>query len=265
MEEVDEFAATESNHDYLGGLAMSVTLVGAVATAGVLGVTHAIEPDHVAGIASLTSRYGDAKLSALVGACFSLGHVALVVCWLTIGYVLLGRTEFPAVFDTVGTLGVGILLGILGVALAFGGFKRLFYAHSHSHEHDGKAHSHVHAHVPFLSGHQNDAAHSHDHTVRAYLKTGVVGALFTLSPPLSMIVFSSTLLSSGAELVLVAVATYAIAITATMSALGAGAGAVFGKTSQLNVRVYGGAQALTGVLVVALAGSLLGGIIPLFG
>lgn len=261
MGDVDEFAATESNHDYLGRPAMSVTLVGAVATAGVLGVTHAIEPDHVAGIASLTSRYGDAKLSALVGACFSLGHVALVVCWLAIGYVLLGRTEFPAVFDTIGTLGVGILLGILGVALAFSGLKRLFYAHNHSHEHDGKAHSHVHTHVPFLSGDHNDATHSHDHTVRAYLKTGVVGALFTLSPPLSMIVFSSTLLSTGAELILVAVLTYAISITTTMSALGAGAGAIFGKTSQLNVRVHGAAQVLTGIVVVMLASSLLTGVV----
>jgi len=242
---------------------MSVTLFSAVATASVLGITHAIEPDHVAGIASLTSRYGDAKLSALVGACFSLGHVALVVCWLAIGYVVLGRTEFSTIFDTVGTLGVGILLGILGVALAFGGLKRLFYAHSHTHEHGDETHSHLHAHIPFLDGDSHaNAAHSHDHTVRAYLKTGVVGALFTLSPPLSMIVFSSTLFSTGAELVLVAVATYAIAITTTMSALGAGAGAVFGKTSQLDIRVYGGAQALTGVLVVALAGSLLGGVVP---
>ncbi|MCG1004714.1 MULTISPECIES: hypothetical protein [Halobacterium] len=245
---------------------MSVTLFSAVATAGVLGVTHAVEPDHVAGIASLTSRYGDAKLSALVGACFSLGHVALVVCWLAIGYVVLGRTEFPAVFDTIGTLGVGVLLGILGVVLAFGGLKRLFYAHSHSHEHDGETHTHLHAHIPFRSEDSHgDSAHSHDHTVLAYLKTGFVGALFTLSPPLSMIVFSSTLFSTGAELVLIAVTTYAIAITVTMSALGAGAGAIFGKTSELNTRVYGGAQALTGVLVVTLAGSLLGGVIPLFG
>jgi nickel/cobalt exporter len=264
MEAVDDFAGTGDNHHYLRGTTMSVTLAGAVATACVLGVTHAIEPDHVAGIASLTSRYGDAKLSALVGACFSLGHVALVICWLTIGYILLGHTKFPPVFDTVGTLGVGVLLGILGVALAFGGLKRLFYTHSHPHEHDDATHSHVHAHVPFLGGDHNEAAHSHDHTVQAYLKTGVVGALFTLSPPLSMIVFSSSLLSTGPGLVLVAVVTYAIAITATMSALGAGAGAIFGKTSQLNVRVHGGAQVLTGVLVVVLAGSLLTGAVSVF-
>lgn len=236
---------------------MSVTLVGAVATAGVLGFTHAIEPDHVAGIASLTSQYGDAKLSAFVGACFSAGHVALVVCWLGVGHLVLGRTEFPAVFDTLGTVGVAALLGVLGAALATGGLRRVVYAHSHQ---SGEAtHRHTHVRLPFLGG---DDEHHHDHSAAGYLKTGVVGALFTLSPPLSMVVFSSTLLSTGPELVAVAVGTYAVAITGTMSALGASAGAVFGRTGRLDARVHGAAQAVTGVVVVALAGSL---VLPLVG
>ena len=236
---------------------MSVTVAGALLTAGVLGVTHAIEPDHVAGIASLTGRYGDSRLSALVGACFSAGHVALVVVWLSVGYLLLGRTEFPAVFDRIGTVGVGVLLGALGGLLVLGGVRRVAYAHTR---------------LPLLggSGHtdgdpEDHAVHAHDHTVRAYLKTGVVGALFTLSPPLSMIAFSATLYSANPGLVALAVAAYAVGITLTMSALGAGVGAAFGAASELNVRVYGGAQALAGVLVVGLAVSLLAGAVPLLG
>ena len=236
---------------------MSVTLVGAVATAGVLGFTHAIEPDHVAGIASLTSQYGDAKLSAFVGACFSAGHVALVVCWLGVGHLVLGRTEFPAVFDTLGTVGVAVLLGVLGAALATGGLRRVVYAHSH--ERGEATHRHTHVRLPFLCG---DDEHRHGHTTAGYLKTGIVGALFTLSPPLSMVVFSSTLLSTGPELVAVAVGTYAVAITGTMSALGASAGAVFGRTGRLDARVHGAAQAVTGVVVVVLAASL---VLPLVG
>jgi hypothetical protein len=236
---------------------MSVTLLGAVATAGVLGITHAVEPDHVAGITSLTGRYGDARLSAFVGACFSLGHVTLVVCWLGVGYLLLGRTGFPAAFDAVGTVGVAVVLGVLGAALATGGLRRAVYEHAH----DNDAHRHVHVRVPFVGGDEHD----HDHTAAGYLETGVVGALFTLSPPLSMIVFSSTLLSAGPELVAVAVGTYAVAITGTMSALGAGAGAVFGRTERLNARVHGAAQAVTGVVVVGLAGSLLVDVVPAVG
>jgi cytochrome c biogenesis protein CcdA len=236
---------------------VNVTVAGALLTAGVLGVTHAIEPDHVAGIASLTGRYGDSRLSALVGACFSAGHVALVVVWLSVGYLLLGRTEFPAVFDRIGTVGVGVLLGALGGLLVLGGVRRVAYAHTR---------------LPLLggSGHtdgdpEDDAVHAHDHTVRAYLKTGVVGALFTLSPPLSMMAFSATLYSANPGLVALAVAAYAVGITLTMSALGAGVGVAFEAASELNVRVYGGAQTLAGVLVVGLAVSLLTGAVPLLG
>jgi len=236
---------------------VNVTVAGALLTAGVLGVTHAIEPDHVAGIASLTGRYGDSRLSALVGACFSAGHVALVVVWLSVGYLLLGRTEFPAVFDRIGTVGVGVLLGALGGLLVLGGVRRVAYAHTR---------------LPLLggSGHtdgdpEDDAVHAHDHTVRAYLKTGVVGALFTLSPPLSMMAFSATLYSANPGLVALAVAAYAVGITLTMSALGAGVGVAFEAASELNVRVYGGAQTLAGVLVVGLAVSLLAGAVPLLG
>ena len=248
------------------GTVVTATLVGALVTASVLGVTHAVEPDHVAGIASLTGRFGDARLSALVGACFSLGHVALVVGWLGVGSVLLRQTTFPPAFDIVGSAGVAIVLGLLGTTLAVGGLRRL--RHAHTHEHDGTVHTHAHVHLPLLGGHDPathdaDATHDHDHTLQAYLKTGVVGALFTLSPPLSMIAFSSTLFSADPDLVVVAVVVYAVSITVTMSALGAGAGAVFERTSRTNRRVHGGVQALAGVLVVGTAVTVLVGVSPL--
>ena len=248
------------------GTVVTATLVGALVTASVLGVTHAVEPDHVAGIASLTGRFGDARLSALVGVCFSLGHVALVVGWLGVGSVLLRQTTFPPAFDIVGSAGVAIVLGLLGTTLAVGGLRRL--RHAHTHEHDGTVRTHAHVHLPLLGGHDPathdaDATHDHDHTLQAYLKTGVVGALFTLSPPLSMIAFSSTLFSADPDLVVVAVVVYAVSITVTMSALGAGAGAVFERTSRTNRRVHGGVQALAGVLVVGTAVTVLVGLGPL--
>ncbi|WP_226012079.1 hypothetical protein [Halomicrobium salinisoli] len=231
---------------------MSTTVVTALATAGVLGVTHAIEPDHVAGISSLTSEYGDSRLSALAGACFSLGHVALVVAWLGIAYLLLGRTEFPALFDAVGTVGVGVVLGLLGATMAIGGLRRV--VRTDEHDHGDVTHSHPHVHLPV----PGFTTHSHDHGTVSYLKTGLVGALFTLSPPVSMIVFSSTLLPDfGPGVVGLAVLTYAVTITATMSLLGAGAGALFGLTRERSATFHGVAQAVAGVAVTVLAALLL--------
>lgn len=230
---------------------MDGSLVAALATAGVLGVTHAIEPDHVAGISSLTAECGDSRLSALAGACFSLGHVALVAAWLAVAQFLLGRTEFPPLYDRVGTLGAGLVLGLLGAAMAVAGIRRVLRADPH--DHGDRTHSHPHLHLP-LPGFD---AHDHAHDARSYLKTGLVGALFTLSPPVSMLAFAATLLPTGAGVVPLAVLTYAVAITATMSLLGAGVGAVFGRLGARGARFHGAAQTVAGVVVVTLAGSLL--------
>ena len=232
--------------------AMTATVVAAVTTAGLLGVTHAVEPDHVAGIASLTGEYGDSRLSALVGACFSLGHVALVVAWLAVAWALLGRTEFPPVFDAVATVGVGAVLGLLGVAMALGGFRAVVRAGEH--DHGDRTHSHPHLRLPLPGLDPTD----HGHNAAAYLRTGLVGALFTLSPPVSMIVFAATLLPDfGGGVVALAVFAYGVAITATMSAVGAGAGAVLSATRQWDSRLHAAARVVAGVAVAALAGTLL--------
>lgn len=228
------------------------TVAGALATAGLLGVTHALEPDHVAGISSLTSEYGDSRLSALVGACFSVGHVALVAVWLVIAYFVLGRTEFPPIMEAVGTVGVGILLGVFGAVMAVSGLRRVISVDEH--DHGEETHTHLHIHLP-LPGFDS---HDHGHDTVAYLKTGLVGALFTLSPPVSMILFSSTLLPDyGVTVIAMAVVAYGLTITATMSLLGAGAGALFGLTQRRSGRVYGIVKTVAGTAIVGLAVSLL--------
>ncbi|MFB6075451.1 MAG: hypothetical protein ABEJ89_10595 [Haloarculaceae archaeon] len=254
---------------------MATTLVAAVVTAATLGVTHALEPDHVAGISSLTSRYGDPRLSALVGACFSLGHVALVVAWLVVGYLLLGRTEFAPVLDALGTVGVGVVLGVLGAVMAVGGLRTVLHAHSHEHAHGGAVHEHAHVHVGASDHDHRDEAgsasdtgiagvipHAHGHGVGAYLRTGVVGALFALSPPLSMIAFAAALFPDyGGGAVALAVGVYAVAITAAMSLLGAGVGGLFGTVVE-SPRAAGALRAVAGIAVVGFAGALLAGAVP---
>jgi ABC-type nickel/cobalt efflux system permease component RcnA len=233
--------------------AVTATVLGAVLTAGALGVTHALEPDHVAGISSLTSQYGDSRLSALVGVCFSAGHVVLVVAWLALAYVVLGRTSFPAVLDTVGTLAVALFLGAFGVFLAVQGYRVAARAHVREDHDRGEPP----VHLPLVG-----SGHDHTHSMRAYLKTGVVGALFTLSPPLSMIAFASTIVPVyGFGVVAVTVAAYAAGITVTMALLGAGVGAAFGLTRRRR-RLFGAARLLTGLAVFALATVLVVDLAP---
>lgn len=234
---------------------MSSTVLTAVATAGILGVTHAIEPDHVAGISSLTSEYGESRLSALAGVCFSLGHIVVVTLWLFVASFLLEQIDFPPVYDTAGTAGAGILLGLLGGAMAIGGIQRV-YLDEHNH---GKA-SYTHSHVYFSF--MQPTEHGHDSVF--FLKTGLIGALFTLSPPISMIVFSSTLLPDyGAGVVSLAVVTYGISIITTMGIVGASTGAVFGIAKQRSFRFHGGVRTVAGLGILTFAAVLLFDTLPL--
>lgn len=247
----------------------AATLAGALVTAGVLGITHAIEPDHVAGISSLAGGAGDSRLSAITGACFSLGHVALVVVWLAVLALLGGRGTSPGGFESLGTIGAALLLAGLGTVMAVGGLRTV--ARTDEHSHDGVTHEHLHVHLPLpgVGGH-DDAhdnagnAHEHGHGTRTYLKISLLGALFTLSPPLSMIAFAGTLFPRyGLGAVSLAVVVYAVSITLTMSAVGVGVGTVFGTTRTLDARAYGAVRAVAGVAVVALAAAMLAATTPL--
>lgn len=227
------------------------TLLGALVTAGVLGLTHGIEPDHVAGIASLAGETADSRLSAVVGACFSLGHVALVVAWLGVLAVLNGRGALPTGLDAFGTAGAALLLAGIGAFTAVGGLRAVIRPDEHSH--GDVTHGHLHVHLPRFG--RTD----HDHVVRSYLETGLLGALFTLSPPLSMLAFAGTLFPQyGISAVTLAVVVYTLSITLTMSAVGAGVGTAFGRVRELDARAYGAVRVVAGVAAASLAVVMFG-------
>lgn len=264
---------------------------GLLLTAGALGLTHGLEPDHVAGITALTHEAGDPKLSALVGGCFAVGHAILVVIWIAIAYLFLGVTSFPQVFEQVGLLLVGVLLSVLGLYLGITGTRRLI--HKHDHDHGDGPHTHYHLHLPaFLrssaddpgepvhdhdpqtqssSPHTHDhgshtqdhGPHAHDHGLLEYLKIGTIGALFTLSPPVSMIAFISVTMSKHTDpLIVGVVAAYTVSIVATMAAIGAGAGSLFLFSKAKGRRVHAISQMVASVIVFAYAVHLLAGVVP---
>lgn len=70
-----------------------------MATAALLGITHGLEPDHLAGISLLAGR--DVRGAARVGATFGMGHVTLVACWVG-AWFLLGPVPRPGALDAAG-------------------------------------------------------------------------------------------------------------------------------------------------------------------
>ena len=237
---------------------------GLLLTAGILGITHSIEPDHVAGITALTHEAGNPKLSALVGGCFAVGHALIVMLWIALAYVLFGATSFPPVFKQFGLLLVGLILSLLSLYLGITGTRKLLHKHKHGHG-DGP-HTHFHIHLPSsvrpeTSGH-NEHSHGHGHGIVEYLKIGTVGALFTLSPPVSMIAFVSVAMSENGGAVMIGiVAVYAVSITATMAAIGGGAGSLFRLSKAKSERFHAISQIVASMLILAFAVSLLAGVV----
>lgn len=252
--------------ELLSGVGPSVGATGALGyllTAGFLGVTHGIEPDHVAGIAALTHDAEDSVLSALVGSCFATGHALLVVVWIVVADVLVGATSFPPVFERFGTLFVGVVLAALSLYLGVTGTRKL--VHRHRHDHGEGTHSHYHVHLPaaLRLGSGSEGEHTHDHTTLAYLKIGTIGALFTLSPPVSMIAFISVTVSGGGGPLLAGiVAAYTLTIVATMAAIGGGVGSIFRFSKARGERLHAVSQVVASVVVLGFAVSVLAGVAP---
>src|SRR5215211_6761066 len=81
--------------------------------ASLLGMRHALEPDHMAAVSTLVSREPNGYKAALLGACWGLGHtIALLVAGLTL--VIL-RTEMPAALADLFEIVVAITLIALGI------------------------------------------------------------------------------------------------------------------------------------------------------
>lgn len=244
----------------LGEAGYMIGTLSVLLTAGGLGIAHAIEPDHVAGITSVTGGEEGTRRSATIGAAFAVGHVVLVATWVGAAYLVLQRMQrksFPTGIESVGITVSGVVLAALGTAMAVQGLRTVVHRHLHLHEeHD---HEHLHTHLPLLDG----GHEGHDHTAVGYLKTGLVGALFTLSPPVSMMAFISVVLPNvSPATVLAAILVYGAGITAAMGLVGAGVGSLFHRLSERGELFHAYTQVAASMLVIGIGAHLLAGNLP---
>ena len=77
-----------------------------------LGMRHALEPDHLAAVSTLVTHERSSAKAALLGVCWGVGHtLALVVIG---GVLVILRAEMPATVADVFELGVALMLIALG-------------------------------------------------------------------------------------------------------------------------------------------------------
>ena len=149
----------------------------------VLGIKHAIEPDHVIAVSTIASRSKKLWHSSLSGVFWGIGHTATLVIFGII--VILIKGEIPDIWAMSLEFLVGIMLVYLGVTSIFS-FKN---AHIHKHEHNGEVHKHIHK---YTGEHLN----KHQRTKIVYIKSLIIGFVHGLAGSAAMILLTMSTVKS---------------------------------------------------------------------
>jgi ABC-type nickel/cobalt efflux system permease component RcnA len=157
----------------------SVLLLGLL-----VGLQHAMEADHLAAVASLTTRSRNLGEAARLGTAWGIGHT-LTLLLFGGGVLLLGSTV-PDRLVLWLEAAVGIMLILLGGDV----LRRLWKqrVHFHSHRHGQQRHFHAHTHQADTD-HGADP-HRHSHVANLPLRSLLVGMMHGMAGSAALIVFA---------------------------------------------------------------------------
>lgn len=183
----------------------------------VLGLRHALDPDHVVAVSTIVSGEPDWRRSSLIGGFWGLGHATSL---LTLGGLIvalrLNITELAASRLEIIVAVMLVGLGLYAIRAARAGFR----LHAHPHRHDPGGREHVHVHVHAHPPHEQPV-HQHVHTLKFGLRPFLIGLVHGVAG------------SGGLALLVMATAKTATAGFLYMGALALGAMVGMGLLSGL--------------------------------
>ena len=165
---------------------MEVTLLSILGLGFILGIKHAIEPDHVIAVSTIASQSKKLWQTSLAGVFWGIGHTATLFL---VGIILIFmKGEIPVKWAMSLEFLVGIMLVYLGVTTIIS-FKNI---HVHKHHHDGEEHKHIHSH-------ENSGKHEHKHRHDTYLKSMLIGLVHGLAGSGAMVLLTMSTVKSVGE------------------------------------------------------------------
>jgi len=158
---------------------MEISFLSILALGFVLGIKHAIEPDHVIAVSTIASQSKKLYKSTLAGVFWGIGHTATLFI---IGVILiLMKGEIPEKWAMSLEFLVGIMLVYLGLT-TITSFKNI---HVHQHEQDDDKHKHVHSH-----SHEGQHLHKHQPRNVSYMKSLFIGLVHGLAGSGAMVLLT---------------------------------------------------------------------------
>jgi hypothetical protein len=170
-----------------------------------LGMRHALEPDHLTAVSTLVSRERSGYRAALLGVCWGIGHTLSLVVMGAALVVL--RYELPAPMSDVFELLVAAMLVVLGLR-AIAQARRLGPAGP----------LHVHRHGRIIHRHSGVRAHLHVGTWTLARRPLLVGAIHGLAGSGAITALVLTTLPSTATR-LIYMTVFGLGSTLSMAAL----------------------------------------------
>ena len=163
---------------------MDASLLAAFGLGLLLGIQHALDPDHLIAVSTIVSEHRNFKWASLIGAFWGLGHTTTLFI---VGLIVIGlRVTIPPRLGSGLELLVAAMLVILGLNVlrkCFG--PERVHLHTHSHNPETLTHFHVH---------ENPGQdHAHPHPFKAMRRPFIVGMVHGLagSAALMLLVLST--------------------------------------------------------------------------
>ena len=170
---------------------MEFTLLSVLALGFILGIKHAVEPDHVIAVSTIASKSKKIWDASLAGVFWGIGHTVTLFI-VGIMFILM-KGEIPEIWAMSLEFLVGIMLVYLGVTTILS----LRNVHVHEHEHEGDEHKHIHSHQ-----HEGNHNHIHEHKKVSLVKSMVIGFVHGLAGSGAMILLTMSTVKSVWEAVM---------------------------------------------------------------
>ena len=192
---------------------MTTLLWSALVLGFVLGLRHALDPDHVVAVSTIVTAEPNWRRSSLIGSFWGLGHATSL---LTLGGIIvafrINITELAASRLEIIVAVMLVGLGLYAIGSAHAGFR----LHAHKHKHGGQEHAHLHTHQA-----HTQPVHQHTHPLRFGLRPFAIGLVHGVagSGGLALLVIATAKTATAGLLYMAALAVGSMVGMSILSAL----------------------------------------------
>ncbi len=151
----------------------------------IIGMRHALEADHFAALASLTSKGLSTRQALRQGVAWGLGHT--ITLFLFGAAVLLIDQVIPAQLAHTLELIVGAMLMLLGIDVLWRAYKNRIHYHLHKHDNESP---HFHAHSHTGEGDHVSSEHKHQHASDFPVRALFVGLIHGMAGSAALILLT---------------------------------------------------------------------------